>query len=397
MHIGFVSTESPYAQLHGGGISTYLGSLLPKLAAKGHRVSLMAFAEKDESFWLENDRMHVIHLKQPNLHWYIGRLGLPGRLLAPILRQFEWSLRFLKTVRRLHRKEPFDILECTEVGGLFLHRFAPVVVRLHGSKFIFNPHLTEKSGQISQLEYKLQKNYYARAVLLSSPSQFLADQLKEQLEDHPSIAIIPNLVDDFWWAASKKKCRAPEERETPLIILYAGRLAKIKGVEVLLRAIGRLRQQPYRFVLAGNWQLDLPPAAYGIDEKHHWRGNVKWTGYLNRDQLLSWYNRASIFVMPSYFETFGLSVVEAMMMGLPVVASAAGALSEKVDHGITGLLVEPGDAAALAEAIHKIAGDEDKRLHMAHACKASWMDDAYKDEILKRTLDTYGKLLATKR
>jgi len=397
MHIGFVSTESPYAQLQGGGISAYLGALLPKLAARGHRVSLIAFAEKDQDFWLEKENIHVTHLKQPSLHWYIGRLVPPAHLLAPMIRQFEWSFRFLRAVQRRHREAPFDILECTEVGGLFLHRFAPVVVRLHGSKFIFNPHLTQKTEKISQLEYKLQKSYYSRAALLSSPSRFLADQLSRQLETDLPIAVIPNLVDDFWVSASKNNFRAPEDRETPLIVLYAGRLAKIKGVEVLLKAIKQFRCQPYRFVLAGNWQLDLPPEAYGIDERHQWCGNIRWTGYLNRDQLLYWYNRASIFVMPSYFETFGLSVVEAMLMGLPIIASDAGALSEKVDHGITGLLVEPGDPVALAVAIREMADDKEKRLRMAHAVRESIMNDALKDEMIKRILDTYGNLLATKR
>ena len=91
--------------------------------------------------------------------------------------------------------------------------------------------------------------------------------------------------------------------------------------------------------------LDAPPLA----------GHVQWLGYVDRDQLHQLYEDAAVLVLPSLHEGFGLPVVEAMTVGVPVVASDRGALPEVV--GQAGLLVDPTRTTDLASAIHHMVTD----------------------------------------
>jgi glycosyltransferase involved in cell wall biosynthesis len=76
---------------------------------------------------------------------------------------------------------------------------------------------------------------------------------------------------------------------------------------------------------------------------------------------------ADIYVQPSREEPFGLGVLEAMLAGTPVVASRVGGLAEQIEHGRTGLLVEPDDAAALAGAIGQLATNRKLAAALANA------------------------------
>lgn len=87
----------------------------------------------------------------------------------------------------------------------------------------------------------------------------------------------------------------------------------------------------------------------------HRLGHVPW------ERLLSLYGKAALCVLPSYYETFGLSALEAMAFGLPVVALSAGALPEMVEDQVTGILVPPRDEAALAKAIARLLKDPELR------------------------------------
>ena len=69
-------------------------------------------------------------------------------------------------------------------------------------------------------------------------------------------------------------------------------------------------------------------------------------GHVPHEQLEEWFSKASILVLPSFYETFGLSALEAMVYGLPVVAARVGGLPELIIDGVTGLLFEAGNEQA---------------------------------------------------
>jgi len=116
-------------------------------------------------------------------------------------------------------------------------------------------------------------------------------------------------------------------------------------------------------------------------------GHVPWS------ELIKWYRKASIFVMPSYYETFGISAMEAMAFGLPVVATRAGGLSEVVEDGVTGFLVPPGDSQAVAEAIIRLLRDQNLRRRMGEAGRKRVLDEFTVDRVLVQTLNVYDAIL----
>ncbi len=140
-------------------------------------------------------------------------------------------------------------------------------------------------------------------------------------------------------------------------VLFVGRLDRQKGVEILFDALTRLQGKAFAVivgtsVVAGSGQANLP-------------ANVRIAGWLRRDQIAAYYAAAEVVVISSRWEAFSLVAVEAMRAGKAVVATAVGGLRDVVADQVTGLLVTPGDAAALAEAVASLDSDALARMGRA--------------------------------
>jgi glycosyltransferase involved in cell wall biosynthesis len=166
--------------------------------------------------------------------------------------------------------------------------------------------------------------------------------------------------------------------EEPPHVLYAGRLSAEKGIAQLADAA---RDLP--LVVAGDGPLrDRLPATRG------------WVAH---DELLRLYERAAVVVCPSLREGFGVSCAEAMAHGRPVVASAVGGLRDLVVDGETGLLVPPGDAAALHDALVRLLGDAELRSRLGAAARARAAEHFSWERAVSLTLTAYEDALPGRR
>jgi len=151
-------------------------------------------------------------------------------------------------------------------------------------------------------------------------------------------------------------------RGDEFIIGSACRLEGVKGIAYLLEAFALLRGN-YRLEIAGSGSQEAElmrlASQLGVQSK------VKFLGW--RTDLHELMARWHVYVQPSLDEGFGLAALEAMAAGLPVIATAAGGLTELVRNGETGLLVPARQAPGLAHAIAAIESDEKLRLRMARA------------------------------
>lgn len=141
------------------------------------------------------------------------------------------------------------------------------------------------------------------------------------------------------------------------LVLFAGQLIRGKGVDYLLKSLAKVRA-PFRAVIAGEGSHKAKCEA--LSSNLGLAGKVRFTGYLDREELQELYGRASVFAMSSLWpEPFGMAGPEAMLYGLPVVAFDAGGISEWLHHRQNGLLVPWGDTNAYAAAVTELLMNKD--------------------------------------
>jgi glycosyltransferase involved in cell wall biosynthesis len=154
-------------------------------------------------------------------------------------------------------------------------------------------------------------------------------------------------------------------------VLFVGRFDQQKGVDVLWRALELLGPSTHA-VIAGASVLSKDAAAPSPNPSPSKSGplaaqppaNTTLVGWVGPGELETLFAQAEVLVVPSRWEGFGLVAAEAMRSGLPVIASAVGGLTEVVEHGVTGLLVEPGSPQALADAIQSLTPSDLARMGM---------------------------------
>jgi glycosyltransferase involved in cell wall biosynthesis len=160
------------------------------------------------------------------------------------------------------------------------------------------------------------------------------------------------------------------EPDDPPHVLYVGRLSEEKGVRELAEAANGM---PLVVVGDGPLRAILPQAV----------------GFVPPAELGPYYERASVVVVPSRREGFGMVAREAMAHGRPVVATAVGGLVDAVEDGVTGVLVPPGDDAALRAALERLLGDAELRRTLGTAARERALHTASPSAFAERLLEIY--------
>ncbi len=168
------------------------------------------------------------------------------------------------------------------------------------------------------------------------------------------------------------------------LILYVGGISPHKNLERLLRA-AKVVKEPWHLVLVGDYSTDSFFSSYKdvleLARNLDIAERVTFTGYVPDTDLVVLYNLATMLVIPSLSEGFGLPVVEAMACGLPVAVSNRGSLPEVV--GEAGLLFDPCSEEEIAGAIARLLGDESLRREVTRRAQEraklfSWENGARK-------------------
>jgi glycosyltransferase involved in cell wall biosynthesis len=164
-------------------------------------------------------------------------------------------------------------------------------------------------------------------------------------------------IEDVWRAA-------PRRRSGPCRLVSVGAVTPRKGFLDVARQLPRTGD--YTWSIAGS--LDVDPA-YAALVSEHTRGlPVTLSGQLSPAETRALVQSSDVLLMPSYDENQPLVLLEALAASVPVVAYAAGATRDMLEHGVEGFIVDIGDGQALAEAVERLVADEGLRARMALSC-----------------------------
>lgn len=218
------------------------------------------------------------------------------------------------------------------------------------------------------------------------------------LAGHDRISIIVAGVNDMIFAPADRST-VPHAAE--LNILYVGWLIEEKGIYDLFQAATLLRQDGVRFQVRLIGPLfDQEPRLRQALSDAGLTDVVVLVGPLSQSaELISEYQAADVFVLPSHAEGFPNAVLEAMASGLPVIAASVGGVPEMIDSGVNGLLVPPKDVARLAAALKELAEDPAARERIGQAARATVLDRFTVNHSLASYMNVFRQLesAATKR
>lgn len=321
----------------------------------------------------------------PNLHFRDA--GVKG-----LSRRYWWPIGLPIYCRRAS----FDLFHGTNFD-LPYWVSCPTVLTIHDLSLLLYPH-THESHLVRRSWLRLPR-MARKATVIITPSQTVKAEVCKHLGvDSGKVFAIPEAAREAFYPAQTSEVEPVLKRlgVSPEFILFVGTVEPRKNLLTLVRAFERVvhaQASPLQLVIAGQegWLSDdLTSYLEGLGIARQ----VRFTGHLSDDELRALYSSCRVFVYPSFYEGFGLPLLEAMACGAPVVTSNVPAIVETVND--VARLIAPTDADDLAQAITSLLDDENERAHRSgagiqHAKKFSW------ERTAAATLAVYQEAISRKR
>lgn len=373
-----IALVTPYQYPYPGGVTEHVSHLDQYFREWGHEVKIIAPCPEDATDVPENVIRMGTHITPIGVGGSVSRITLSPRIYRP--------------VKKLLAAENFDIIHLHEplmpalplfvlrhsktinVGTFHAYRETPHW-GLETLRPVFDPFFEKLHAKIcvSHAAWDLISRYY--------PGDY---------------AIIPNGIDvqEFSGPAVTPIEKYMDGRPN---ILFVGRMEKRKGFRYLMRAF------PYivdavpdaRLIVAGAFEKEdkEPFVRYA---RMHGLSSVKFVGRVTEEELPRYYKTCDVFCAPSTgFESFGIVLLEAMAAGKPIVASNIRGYRSVMEDGQEGLLVEPENEHAIADAIIRLLRDPGLRQEMGQrgrrkALRYDW------PLVARQVLDVYEELIKQK-
>ena len=328
--------------------------LASALSAQGQEVHVIYSKCKEEHFDIEVP--YEIHWAR---HYDVATINLN-------------IFSYLSVLRPLAAKEQFDVIH----GNAEEAYFADAVAQKTGASYVFTshaPHIPRTGllgGLINPLRFMKNINtYLLRGAACSAQrivtfSQFSRDVVLTALGNNfaDRVEVISPGIDLSWLEVKRNFVPAPH-------LLFWGRIEDEKGLPELFTAIKQVCKKipQVKLTLVGEGgqlqKYKRMVSEQGLSDR------IEFTGWLGTQAIQQLVTKCSLGVFPSHIESFGLSVVEAMAGGLPIIAARAGAIPENVEDGITGTLIPKENSNALAGALIKALKDPERQESFARKAR----------------------------
>lgn len=387
MKIGYFITKFPYSQSYEnyayGGASIAAYHLAIEMAKLGHEIIIFTTSL--------NSKESIEECK--NLKIY--RYGTNFKMLTSniSLGLFRKPLRYNVDIIHTH----FDIPPGPFAGLTYAKKKdTPFAITYHGDWVDTYGGLSRRIGVTIHNKFFVH-NLLSSANVIISPSKYYINNSPYLKRFKDKISVIPNGINlsDFSIPYSSRDCR--EKLGLPLdkkIILFLGYLAPYKGPDMLIKAMPQIikRIPNVELIFAGKGVMR--ENLESLTENLNINKNVKFKGFISDDTKILYYKAADIFCLPSTMSTecYPLTILEAMACGTPIIASNIGGISDAINEGENGLLVEPRNPESLAEAIINLLENEDIRRKMRKNGQKKIKDNSW-DCIAKETEKIYNKII----
>jgi len=374
-----IALVSPYDYPYPGGVTQHIFYLDKHFRELGHQVKIIApCAGEAPERLAENVVVTTTRIRS------IPFGGSKARI--PYSPAVYWR------VKRALREEHFDIVHPHEPLTLPV----PVIALRHSEAVnVGTFHAQRDTHRIYQYGRRVFQPLFNKLDGKIAVSEAAKDTVARYFGGE--YVIIPNGIDVERFGSEHVR-PLEEYADGKLNILFVGRLEPRKGFRYLLRAFPYIKEEfpQARLIVVGAYLKKQKARHLRFVREHHLTG-VKFVGRVSDEELPRYYRSCHVFCAPSIgFESFGIVLLEAMAAGKPIVACNIPGYRDLLDDGKQGLLAEPKNERALAEAIIRILGDPDLQRRMGEqgrikACQYSWR------EVALRVLDYYQELLERRK
>ena len=388
MKICFLSKDYPPNLV--GGVGTYVLEIGQALTALGHEVHVITgAADNHGGDFLEGGI--YIHRVFPVSFSFLSVLRdrYPG-----VCERLEYSIAVSRKLRQVVKKNKINIVESCEARSegfwyYLWHKNPPLIIKLHTPEGVVYKLNREELNADKNLVRLLEEFWILKAKKRIGLSRAVWKLCVENyFVERKEPPFVLNPVDGVHFKPSS------QQGETGLV-LYCGRLEFRKGVHVLVRAIPLILEKcpQAKFIFLGddcgmkNYLLQKT-AALGLEKR------VEFLRAVPRENMPHYYQRAQVCVVPSLWENYPYTLLEAMACGRAVVASRCGGIPEIVKNGENGVLAEPGSVIGLATSITKLLMDEALCEGLGKKARDYIDKNCMPREIARKTLEVYEKLHA---
>lgn len=370
-----IALVSPYDFSYPGGVTNHISSLARQLTLMGHEVKVFAPTSKA-----------IATLGDGFIPMGKARL-VPARGSAV---RISLSLRLASTIKAALEREKFDIIHLHEP---FMPMLCSAVLRFSTSVNIGTFHACDGwptynfARPFSTIMLKRRMRKLEGKIAVSVAAKRFASKYVPG-----DYHIIPNGVD----AENFSPEVAPIEEFTDgkQNIVFVGRLERRKGLKYLLKAYQKVKQEipDSRLIVVGPG--DRARRKYEQWTKRKALADVVFVGYIPYAELPSYYQTAKVFCSPAIGrESFGIVLLEAMILGKPIVATNIEGYAGVVTHGKEGLLVPPKNSEALAQALISLLKDEKLREQLGAAGRVTAQEYRW-ERVAQKVVDYYARVLS---
>lgn len=404
MRIGFIAQpiDTLYPPVEGGSLAIWIYQVAKRCAALGH--DTYVFANHGHPFrTASTESEQVQYLYTPTaLNSLLNRLGGAGssirrRLWGQSSAVPEFGASWCNKGYGSAAGRQSRVLNCDVVHIMNYSQLAPVIRQEHSKAKIC---LHMECEWLTQLDREVIEERLSAVDVIIGCSEYITGTIADRYPEFAHRCVtVPN--------AATVVPEHNRDMTLPGYVLFVGRVSPEKGVHVLVEAFHRVLRDfpsatlhvaggigsaPYEYLVGLSddprvARLSLfyrTPASPGKDPYgewlrqaagEEWGKRIIFEGRADHSSVGDYYKRAAVLVNPSLSEAFGMSLVEAMMYRVPVIASRIGGMTNIVEHSQTGILVDAEDAESLAVAICEILADP---------ARAGQMGDAGRNRALDR-------------